>query len=78
MAQQKSWFRRNLKGLLIIATAIFLVFYASVFAWVWADRNYKNNFWSDFFTYSGVVVLVALLGGWAYLWASDRRENTGK
>lgn len=69
-----SWFKRNLKDILITATLIFLVFYASTFAWVWADRNYKSDFWPNFFMYSGIVVLVVLIIGWAILWNSNKRK----
>lgn len=64
----------NLKDALKVVTAIFLVFYAAAFAWVWADRDYKSDFWPNFFMYSGIVVLVVLIVAWAIAWNSNKRK----
>jgi hypothetical protein len=60
--------RRYRRDILIAITAVFLVFYVAAFSGVWGDRNYKTNFWPNFFEYSGYVVGVLLLTGWAIWW----------
>ena len=75
VTEKKSWFAKYWKDLLKVITAVFLVGYAAVWAFVWADRNYKNNFWSDFFEYSGYAVGVLLLIGWVILWASQKKKQ---
>jgi hypothetical protein len=59
----------HFKDILLIVTAIFLVFFVAVFAWVWTDRNYAaGSPWPTIWTIAGIVVAVSLLGLWLYYW----------
>jgi hypothetical protein len=69
-----NWFKKYWKDLLYTVTAIFAVFYVTVFAGVWGDRNYESNFWPNFFTVSGIVVGAVLIVGWVILWTSKRNK----
>ena len=75
MAQKKSWLAENWKDLLKVITVAFLVFYVAVFAGVWADRNYKTDFWPDFFKWTGISVGVILVVAWVMFWSNTRRGS---
>lgn len=75
MADNKSWFATYWKDLLKVITVVFAVFYVAVFSGVWADRNYKSNFWPDFFMWSGIGVGVLLLIGWVIMWTSQNKDK---
>lgn len=72
--EKKSWFGKYWKDLLKVLTAVFAVFYVSVFAGVWGDRNYKTNFWPDFFLYSAIGIGLLLFIGWIIMWTSSGRK----
>lgn len=63
--QNKSWFSKYWKQLLGVLAVVFLVFYVAAFAGVWADRNYKTNFWPNFFMWSAIVIGGGMFVGWA-------------
>jgi hypothetical protein len=73
--ENKSWLSRNWKDLLLVITVTFVVFYVAVFSGVWADRNYKTDFWPDFFKWSGIILGVAILVGWVVGWTSQNRKK---
>lgn len=61
----KTWFQKYWKTLLLVLAAAFAVFYVAVFSGVWADRNYKTNFWPEFFMWSGIIIGGGMFAGWA-------------
>jgi len=73
--ENKSWLQKYWKDLMLVVTVTFVVFYVAVFSGVWADRNYKTDFWPNFFMVSGIVLGVAILVGWAIGWTSQNRKN---
>jgi succinate dehydrogenase hydrophobic anchor subunit len=75
MANEKSWFQKYWKDLLKVVTAVFVVFYVSVFAGVWGDRNYSSDFWPNFFKWSAIILGIVLLAGWAVLWAGQNKRR---
>lgn len=62
--EKKSWLSKYWKDLLLTITVVFVVFYVSVFHSVWADRNYKTDFWPNFFKWTGIILGVAIVIGW--------------
>lgn len=75
MANEKSWWQKHWKSLMIVVTVTFAVFYVAVFASVWHDRNYKSDFWPNFFLVSGVIVGLAIIAGWVYGWTTQNRRR---
>lgn len=75
MANEKSWFQKYWKDLLLVVTLVFVVFYVAVFAGVWGDRNYKTDFWPDFFKWSGIILGVGIIAGWAIAWAGQNKKK---
>lgn len=75
MSNQKSWFQKYWKDLLLTITVGFVVFYVAVFSGVWADRNYKSDFWPNFFKWSGIVLGIAIVCGWIYGWTTLNRRK---
>lgn len=73
--EKKSWLSRNWKDLLLTITVVFLVFYVAVFSGVWADRNYKTDFWPDFFMVTGIVIGVLIVAGWAIGFATQNKRK---
>jgi hypothetical protein len=73
--EKKSWFQKYWKDLMLVASAAFAVFYVCVFAGVWGDRNYKSDFWPDFFKWSAIIIGVAIVGGWVYGWTTQNRKK---
>lgn len=73
--EKQSFWKRYGKDILKTATAVYLVFYVAVFAWVWSDRNYNSDFWPDFFLYSGIAFGVLIIVGWAIGWAGQNRRR---
>lgn len=63
--QNKSWFSKYWKQALLVLVVIFAVFYVTVFSGVWGDRNYKTDFWPDFFKWSAIIIG----GGMFTIWA---------
>lgn len=63
--KNKTWFQKFWKQLLLVLVVTFLVFYVAAFNQVWADRNYKTNFWPHFFTWSAIIIG----GGMFVVWA---------
>jgi hypothetical protein len=75
MANEKTWFQKHWKSLLIALTAIFLVFYVAAFSGVWADRNYKTNFWPGFFMWSAIVIGGGMVVAWAISWFGQNKRK---
>lgn len=75
MANEKSWFEKHWKTLLIALVAVFLVFYVAAFHDVWADRNYKTNFWPNFFKWSGIIVGGGMAVAWAISWFGQNKRG---
>lgn len=73
--ENKSWLQKYWKDLLLTITIVFVVFYVAVFSGVWADRNYKTDFWPDFFKWSGIILGVAIFVGWVIGWNSQNRKK---
>lgn len=73
--EKKSWLRKYWKDLLLVITVAFVVFYVAVFSGVWADRNYKTDFWPNFFMVSGIVLGVAIIAGWVIGFASQNKRR---
>jgi uncharacterized membrane protein len=73
--QKKSWLKENWKDLMLVITVAFLIFYVAVFSGVWADRDYKSNFWPNFFMVTGIVIGVGICVGWVIGFRSQRRED---
>lgn len=71
----RSFFQRNWKQLLLALTAIFIVFYVAVFASVWGDRNYKTDFWPDFFKWSAIVIGGGMFVIWLISWIAGGRKR---
>ena len=61
--------------MLLVITLVFVVFYVAVFAGVWADRNYRTDFWPNFFKWSGIILGVAILAGWVIGWTTQNRRK---
>lgn len=68
-------FKKYWKDTLLVITVVFLVFYVAVFSGVWADRNYKNDFWPDFFMWSGIIIGIAICVCWVIGWVSQNRKS---
>lgn len=62
--EKKSWLSKYWKDLLLVITVAFVVFYVSVFSSVWHDRNYKSDFWPNYFKWTGIALGVAIVIGW--------------
>lgn len=75
MSENKSWLQKNWKDLLLVVTVTFVVFYVAVFSGVWADRNYKSDFWPNFFMVSGIVLGVAIIAGWVIGFTSQNKRK---
>ena len=75
MANEKTWFQRYWKQLLLVITVVFLVFYVAAFAGVWGDRNYKTNFWPGFFKWSAIVVGGTMVVAWAISWFGQNKRK---
>lgn len=75
MSENKSWLQKNWKDLLLVITVTFVVFYVAVFSGVWADRNYKSDFWPNFFMVSGIVLGVAIIAGWVIGFTSQNKRK---
>jgi len=75
MSENKSWLQKYWKDLLLVITLVFVVFYVAVFSGVWADRNYKTDFWPNFFKWSGIVLGVGILIGWVVAWIGQNRKK---
>lgn len=73
--ENKSWLSRNWKDLLLVITVAFVVFYVAVFAGVWADRNYKSDFWPNFFMVTGIILGVAILAGWVIGFVNQNKKR---
>lgn len=73
--ENKSWLRKYWKDLLLVITVAFVVFYVAVFSGVWADRNYKTDFWPNFFMVSGIVLGVAIIAGWVIGFTSQNKRR---
>lgn len=71
---KKSWLSENWKDLLLTITVTFVVFYVAVFSGVWADRNYKSDFWPDFFKWTGIILGVLICIGWAVGWIKQKNK----
>lgn len=70
----KSWFQKHWKQILLLLVAIFTVFYVTVFSGVWADRNYKTDFWPDFFKWSAIVIGGGMFVVWLISWLGNRKR----
>lgn len=75
MSENKSWLQKYWKDLLLTITVVFVVFYVAVFSGVWADRNYKTDFWPNFFKWTGIILGVAILIGWAIGFTSQNKKK---
>jgi uncharacterized membrane protein len=75
MANEKSWFQKYWKDLLLVITLVFVVFYVTVFAGVWGDRNYKSDFWPDFFKWTGIILGIAIVAGWIVGWIKQDKKR---
>lgn len=73
--EKKSWLAKYWKDLLLVITVTFVVFYVAVFSGVWADRNYKTDFWPNFFMVSGIVLGVGILAGWIIGFTTQNRKK---
>lgn len=62
--EKKTWLQKYWKDLLLAITLVFVAFYVAVFSGVWADRNYKTDFWPNFFKWTGIVLGIAIVAGW--------------
>lgn len=71
----QSWFQKYWKQLLLVLGVVFLVFYVAVFAGVWADRNYKTNFWPNFFQWSAIIVGGGMVVAWAISWFGQKKRG---
>ena len=65
MANEKTFFQKYWKQVLLVLAVVFLVFYVAVFSGVWGDRNYKGNFWPGFFQWSAIIIGGGMLVVWA-------------
>jgi uncharacterized membrane protein len=72
---EKTWFQKYWKTLLVVLVVIFLVFYVSAFSGVWADRNYKTNFWPNFFMWSAIIIGGGMFVGWVIGWIGQNRKK---
>lgn len=72
--EKKTWLQKYWKDLLLTITVAFVVFYVAVFSGVWADRNYKTDFWPNFFKWSGIILGVAIVVGWVIGWTSQNKR----
>ncbi len=72
MANQ-SWFRRNLKDLILLVVVVGAVLVA-VMGWHWTDTA-KTPFWWNFWVVAAIVCLVGLFVGWVILWQNDRKKK---
>lgn len=72
--EKKTWLQKYWKDLLLTFTVAFVVFYVAVFSGVWADRNYKTDFWPNFFKWSGIILGVAIVVGWVVSWTSQNKR----
>lgn len=75
MSEQKSWLAKYWKDLLLTITVVFVVFYVAVFSGVWADRNYKSDFWPNFFKWTGIILGVAILAGWVIGFTTQNKRK---
>jgi protein-S-isoprenylcysteine O-methyltransferase Ste14 len=73
--EKKTWLQKYWKDLLLTITVVFVVFYVAVFSGVWADRNYKTDFWPNFFKWTGIILGILILAGWVVGWTSQNRRN---
>jgi protein-S-isoprenylcysteine O-methyltransferase Ste14 len=73
--EKKTWLQKYWKDLLLTITVVFVVFYVAVFSGVWADRNYKTDFWPNFFKWTGIILGILILAGWVVGWASQNRRK---
>lgn len=71
----RTWFQKYWKQLLLILAAVFIVFYVAVFAGVWGDRNYKTNFWPGFFKWSAIVIGGGMFVIWAISWMAGGNKK---
>lgn len=72
--ENKSWLQKYWKDLLLTITIAFVVFYVAVFSSVWADRNYKTDFWPNFFKWTGIILGVAICVGWVVGWVKQDKK----
>jgi MFS-type transporter involved in bile tolerance (Atg22 family) len=75
--EKKSWLQRNWKDLMLTITVTFVVFYVAVFSGVWADRNYKTDFWPNFFMWTGIILGIAIVVGWVVGWVKQDKKPKG-
>lgn len=73
--ENKSWWQKHWKDALLAITVGFVVFYVAVFASVWHDRNYKSDFWPDFFLWTGICLGAAIIIGWLIGWNSQNKRK---
>jgi len=73
--EKKTWLQKYWKDLLLTITVVFVVFYVAVFSGVWADRNYKSDFWPNFFKWTGIILGVLILAGWVIGWTSENKRR---
>lgn len=60
------------KDILLTITGIFLVFFVAVFGWVWADRNYKSDFWPNFWYWCIGIAAAVILFFWLRYWSRKK------
>jgi hypothetical protein len=73
--ENKSWLQKYWKDLMLAITLVFVVFYVAVFSGVWADRNYKTDFWPNFFKWSGIILGAAIVVGWVIGYNSQNKRK---
>lgn len=72
--ENKTWLQKYWKDLMLVITITFVVFYVAVFSSVWSDRNYKNDFWPDFFKWSAIILGIAIVAGWCFAWFGGKKK----
>jgi len=69
-----NWIKTYWKDLLKVVTAVFAIFYVAVFAGVWEDIA-ETSFWWSFWQVSRIVIALALVVGWVFLWTSQNKRK---